>query len=225
MEEEVAEKAEVEEKSEQAILDACIKHAKEVLAEQLPHIEDEKYDFAPQFKDMTIQLYLVGVMWRFYTQYATKEDALEKAYAALFTMMVKDGVKTRRAKKQAAFIKDISQLKDGDEALALVLGYESEPGDTSLAEVFDHYLDEIRVSGGLWRFYDQGKKIIVLGGLLFGMAGVWFVTVFMPESENLTILAIGLLMAFLFIAPVSLIGLLLYRYKIKKGKNSKPSAS
>lgn len=87
------------EKFEEEILDACIRHAKEVLAEQLPLVKDKKYDFAPQFRDLTIQLYLVGVMQQFYDQYeATTTDAQEKAFHALYYMMTKDGVKSRRAK-------------------------------------------------------------------------------------------------------------------------------
>src|SRR5690606_33631585 len=159
--------------------------------------------FAPQFKDLTFQLYLVGVMQQFYDQYeTTTADAREKAFEALYHMMIKDGVKIKRAKKQAAFIRQMSILDDGDEALALALGYESKPGDRSLAEVFDHYVDETRVSRGLWRYYDQGKIILLLGGLLFAMAGVWFVTIYLPESDGITILAVGLLTAFLFITPV-----------------------
>ncbi len=211
-----------EEKFEEEILDACIKHTKEVLAEQLPLVKDKKYDFAPQFKDLTIQLYLVGVMQQFYDQYeATTADAQEKAFQALYHMMVKDGVKSNRAKKQAVFVRKMSVLEDGDEALALALGYESKPGDHSLAEVFDHYVGEARVSKGLWHSYDQGKIILLLGGLLFAMAGIWFVTIYLPESDGVTILAIGLLTAFLFITPVFLIGLLIYRYKTKRGKRSK----
>ncbi len=211
-----------EENFGEEILDACIKHTKEVLAEQLPHIKDKKYDFAPQFKDLTIQLYLVGVMQQFYDQYeASTSDAQEKAFDALYHMMVKDGVKAKRAKNRVAFVKQMSVLDDGDEALALALGYESKPGDRSLAEVFDHYVGETRVSKGLWNYYDRGKIILLLGGLLFAMAGVWFVTVYLPESENITILAVGLLTAFLFITPTFLIGLLIYRHKIKKGNHSK----
>ncbi|SDY41500.1 hypothetical protein [Nitrosomonas halophila] len=211
---------EVVEKSEEAILDECIQHATEVLAEQLPHIKDKKkYDFAPQFKEMTIQLYLVGVMWKFYTRYETAENALEKAYGALAAIMAKDGIKPKRVEKQVAFIRKVSKLED-DEALATALGYESKPGDRSLAAVFDQYLDDVRVSGSLWRYYDNGKKILLLGGLLFAMIGVWFVTIFLPESDDMVILAVGLLMAFLFMIPVSLIGLLIYRYKIKKGERS-----
>lgn len=206
-------------------LDACIAHAKEVITEQLEHIADRKeYDFAPQFRDMTIQLYLVGVMWKFYAQHEARESALEKAFAALTAMMVKDGVKSKVAEKRTAFLRKTSRLDD-DEALAMALGYEYEPGDRSLAEVFDHYLDEVRVSGGLWRIFDQGKKIMILGGLLFAMAGVWLVTLFMPESSNLTIFIVGLVMAFLFILPTFLIILIIYRYKIKQGERLKSSST
>lgn len=209
------------EKFEEEILDACIRHAKEVLAEQLPLIKDKKYDFAPQFRDLTIQLYLVGVMQQFYDQYeATTTDAQEKAFHALYCMMMKDGVKSRRAKNQVAFVRQMSRLDDDDEALPLALGYESKPGDHSLAEVFDHYVDEARVSKGLWRSYDQGKKILLLGGLLFAMAGIWFVTIYLPESDNITILAVGLLTALFFVVPVFLIGLLIHRHKIRKSNRT-----
>ncbi len=207
------------------LLDEAIAHAKTVMADQLEHISDrKKYDFAPQFRDMTIQLYLVGVMWKFYAQHEDKESALEKAFAALTAMMVKDGVKLKIAEKRTAFLRKTSSLDD-DEALAMALGYESESGDRSLADVFDHYLDEVRVSGGLWRIFDQGKKIMILGGLLFAMAGVWLVTIFLPETSNQTIFVVGLAMAFLFILPTFLIILLIYRYKIKQGERLKSSSS
>lgn len=210
-----------EEKFGGEILEACIQHAKEVLNQQLPYIKDKKYDFAPQFKELTIQLYLVGVMQQFYDQYeATTADAQEKAFDALHHMMLRDGIKAKRAKNQTKFIRQMSRLDDGDEALAVILGYESKPGDRSLAEVFDHYVGEIRVSRRFWRFYDQGNKILFLGGLLFAMAGVWFMTIYLPKSDNIAILAVGLLAALLFVVPVSLIGLLIHRYHIKKGNRT-----
>lgn len=210
-----------EEKFGEEVLEACIAHAKEVLAEQISLIKDKKYDFAPQFKNLTIQLYLVGVMQQFYDQYEeTTADAREKAFQALNHMMLKDGARVKNAKKQIAFVRKMSVLDDGDEALALALGYESKPGDRSLAEVFDHYVGESRVSKGLWNYYENGKKILLLGGLLFAMAGIWFVTIYLPESDDITILAVGLLSAFLFITPIFLIGLMIYRYKVKKDNQS-----
>lgn len=203
-------------------LNNCIQYAKTILNEQLTRIKRKKYDFAPEFKFMTIQLYLVGVMWQFYEkqQQMEPEVAREKAFAALHSMMIKDGAKPKRAEKQITFIKEMAKLEDGDEALAIHIGYESQPDDESLSEVFDHYVDEPRVSGALWRSYDRGKKIILLGGLLVGMVAVWFVTIFIPESSELAILATGLVAACLFILPTFLIGLLIYRSKIKQSKHS-----
>lgn len=207
------------------LLDECIAHTKAVMAEQMEHIADrQKYDFAPQFRDLTIQLYLVGVMWKFYAQHETRENALKKAFAALTAMMIRDGVKPRIAEKRTAFLEKTSKLDD-DEALAMAMGYESEPGDRSLAEVFDHYLDEVRVSGGLWRMFEQGKKVMILGALLFAMVGVWIMTLFLPDSSNLSILMVGLLMAFLFMVPTFLVILVIYRYKIKKGERLKSSST
>lgn len=83
-------------------------------------------------------------------------------------MMISDGAKPKRADKQIAFIKEMSKLKDGDEALAIHIGYESKPDDESLSEVFDHYIDEPRVSGALWRSYDRGKKLFYWADCLLG---------------------------------------------------------
>lgn len=200
-------------------LDDCIQHAKEMLNEQMRHVKDKGYDFAPQFKEMTIQLYLIGVMWRFYEAYDAAEIAREKAFSTLCAMMIRDGIKPKRAQKQVDFLKKMSKLEDGgDDALAIAIGHESKPGDESLAEIFDHYVDEVRVSGSLWRHYDFGKKIILFGGLLMGFAGIWFVTIFMPQSSDMFILAFGLLTAFLFVISMSLIGLLIYRIKFRKNK-------
>lgn len=205
---------------EKALQDECIQHAKERLKEQLRNIKNKKYDFAPQFKEMTVQLYLIGIMWRFFEAHdVATEVAREKAFSTLCTMMIKDGIRPKNAHKQVDTIKKMAKLEDGDDALAIAIGYESEPGDESLAEIFDHHIDEIRVSGALWRHYDLGKKIILFGGLLMGMAGVWFVTIFMPESSDIFILAFGLLTAFLFVMTVSLIGLMIYRIRFRKKLN------
>lgn len=210
---------------EAVTLDDCIQHAKEVLNEQISYIKSKRYDFAPQFKEMTIQLYLIGVMWQFYEQHDSSEIAREKAFSALCSMMIKDGIKPKRAQKQVDFLKKMSKLEDGDDALAIAIGHESKPGDESLAEIFDHYVDEIGVSGSLWRHYDLGKKIILFGGLLMGFAGIWFVTIFMPESSDIFILAFGLMTAFLFVFSMSLIGLLIYRIKFKKRKHSETTTA
>lgn len=205
---------------EKAMQDECIQHAKERLKEQLRNIKNKKYDFAPQFKEMTIQLYLIGIMWRFFeTHDVATEVAREKAFSTLCTMMIKDGIRPKNAHRQVDTIKKMAKLEDGDDALAIAIGHESEPGDESLAEIFDHHIDEVRVSGALWRHYDLGKKIILFGGLLMGMAGVWFVTIFMPESSDIFILTFGLLTAFLFVMTVSLIGLMIYRIRFRKKLN------
>ncbi|MBA0917054.1 MAG: hypothetical protein H0Z20_05915, partial [Nitrosospira sp.] len=45
-------------------IDSCARHGEEVLATQQLLIKERGYDFAPEFKQMTTHLYLVGVMWR-----------------------------------------------------------------------------------------------------------------------------------------------------------------
>jgi len=206
--------------SDISIMDACIAHAREVIAVQLERIKSRDYDFAPEFKDMTIQLYLFGVMWKFAERLGNVNEARDLAFAALSTMLVQDGLHKKKVVKRIEFLKKMSKIADDHNALAVAIGYESEPGDNSLAEVFDHYIDDTQVSGAFWRLYDRGRKIMLYGGLFVAFVVIWFVTLFMPGNSAIAILAAGLISAALFVIPVFLIGLFIYRNKINKRKKA-----
>lgn len=204
--------------SDVSTMDACVAHAQEVRATQLERIKSRDYDFAPEFKDMTIQLYLLGVMWRFVERLGNADDARELAFAALGTLLIQDGLHKQKIAKRIEFLKKMSKVENNNDALAVAIGYESESGDNSLAEVFDHYIDDMQVSGAFWRLYDRGRKIMLYGGLLIAFVVIWFVTLFMPGNSAIAILAAGLIAAALFVIPVFLIGIYMYRTRIKKVK-------
>ena len=203
-----------------SIMDACIAHAKEVKATQLELIKSKGYDFAPEFKDMTIQLYLFGVMWKFAENLGSADDARELAFAALAEFLVQERMPKQKVDKRIEFLRKMSKIEEDHNALAVAIGYESEPGDNSLAEVFDHYVDDTQVSGAFWRLYDRGRKIMLYGGLAIAFFVIWFVTLFMPGNTTIAILATGLIAAALFVIPVFLIGIFIYRTKIKKAKQA-----
>ncbi|PSJ18497.1 hypothetical protein [Nitrosomonas supralitoralis] len=199
-------------------MDACVEHARIVKSTQLELIKSKNYDFAPEFYEMTIQLYLLGAMWKFAENLGNSEQAREIAFAALQTMLIQDGLHKQKAIKRIEFLRKMSKLEEDHNALAVAIGYESEMGDSSLAEVFDHYVDETQVSGAFWRLYDRGRKIMLYGGLLLAFLVIWFVTLFMPGNSTIAILAAGLIAAALFVIPVFLIGIFIYRTRIKKNK-------
>lgn len=203
-----------------SIMDACIAHAKEVKATQLELIKSKGYDFAPEFKDMTIQLYLLGVMWRFAESMGGADDARELAFAALGELFLQERMPKQKVTKRIDFLRKMSKIEEDHNALAVAIGYESEPGDNSLAELFDHYVDDTQVSGAFWRLYDRGRKIMLYGGLFIAFFVIWFVTLFMPGNSTIAILAAGLISAALFVIPVFLIGIFIYRTKIKKAKQA-----
>ena len=70
--------------------------------------------------------------------------------------------------------------------------------------------DETRVSGSLWRLFERGKKIMFIGGAAAAFLAIWAATLFLPKSEGIDILAVGLLAATLVVIPTFLIGLLIY---------------
>ncbi len=201
-------------------VDECIDHGRDVLATQLGFVKDRNYDFAPEFRDMTTQLYLIGVMWKYAESLEGVDNARETAFAAIETMLIRDGMNPKQVAKRVEFLKNMSQMEDGSNALAVAIGYGAQPGDQSLVEVFEHYVDEIQVSGAFWRLYDRGKKTMLYGGLFVAFVVIWFVTLFMPGNSSLAILAAGLISAALFVIPVFLVGLLIYHLKIKKAKQS-----
>ncbi|SET19679.1 hypothetical protein SAMN05216326_11513 [Nitrosomonas marina] len=201
-------------------VDACIDYGRDVLATQLGFVKDKNYDFAPQFRDLTTQLYLIGVMWKYAEGLKQAQNPRETAFEAMEVMLIRDGTKPKEASKRIEFLKRMASMEDGSNALAVVIGYESQPNDQSLVEVFEHYIDDIQVSGAFWRLYDRGKKIMLYGGLFVAFVVIWFITLFMPGNSTIAILAAGLISAALFVIPVFLVGLLIYYLKIKKNKQS-----
>jgi hypothetical protein len=201
-------------------IDICVQHARKTLESQLPRIKDKGYDFAPQFRQMTIQLYLVGVMWRCGEGLGLSTNARDHGFAALQAMLIADGMSKKQAQQRIAFLNTMSRVEDGSDTLAIATGHEAVPDDDSLAMVFDEYRDEIRVSGSLWRFYERGKKIMFIGGAAAAFVTIWAVTIFLPKTEGIDVLAAGLLAATLVVLPTFLIGLVIYRTKIKKSNQT-----
>lgn len=197
-------------------IDVCVQHAREMLASQLAKIKDKGYDFAPQFRQMTIQLYLAGIMWRCSEGLSLSTSARDHGFAALQAMLISDGMTKKQAQQRIAFLNNMSRVEDGGDTLAITIGYEAVPDDNSLAMIFDEYQNEVRVSGAFWRFYERGKKIMFIGGAVAAFVTIWAVTIFLPKTEGIDVLAAGLLAAALVVLPTFLIGLWIYRMKIKK---------
>ncbi len=195
-------------------IDICVQHARDMLASQLEKIKGKGYDFAPQFRQMTIQLYLAGVIWRC-SESLGISDARDYAFTALETMLISDGMKKKQAQERIVFLNNMSRVEGGD-THAIWIGHEAVLNDDSLVEIFDEYRNEIRVSGSLWRFYEHGKKIMFIGGATAAFITVWAVTIFLPKTEGIDVLAAGLLAATLVVIPTFLVGLMIYRAKIKK---------
>lgn len=211
--------------SQTAAVEICVEHARTVLASQLPQMKDKGYDFAPQFRQLTIQLYLIGVMWRRSEDLNVQIPARDHAFVALESMLISDGMTRKEAKQRIAFLANLARAEGDGDALAVSSGYEAAQNDNSMMRLFDEYRDEPRVSGSLWRLFERGKKIMVIGGAVAAFVTIWFVTIFLPKTEGIDILAAGLLAATVVVVPTFLVGLVIYRTKIKKSGSavSRPS--
>src|SRR5688500_20358752 len=114
---------EVKTDSEASTIDTCVQHAREILASQLPQVKDKGYDFAPLFRQMTIQLYLVGVMWRCSESLGVAGDARDHAFEAMQSMLIADGMKKKEAQQRIIFLRKIAKAENGTDTLAASTRY------------------------------------------------------------------------------------------------------
>ena len=207
--------------SEELVLsteEACIQYGREVMDAQLVLIKEKEYDFAPQFQELTVHLYLFGAIWKFAEGLDVPNNGRSHALSAIHSMLRSDGMQEKKAQKQIELIEKMSKVEDGSNAHAVEMGYLSEPDDNSLVVLFNDYVTEYQVSGDFWRLFERIKKTMIYGGLVMFFCAVWFVTLFLPGNSALSILAAGLASAAVFVIPTFLVGLIIFKSKMKQAK-------
>ncbi len=210
--------AEVSEELALSTDEACIQYGREVMDAQLLLIKEKEYDFAPQFQELTIHLYLFGAIWKFAEELDDPNNGRSHALSAIHSMLRSDGMQDKKAQKQIELIEKMSKVEDGSNAHAVEMGYLSVPNDDSLVELFNDYINEYQVSGDFWRLFERIKKTMIYGGLVMFFSSVWFVTLFLPGNSSLSILAAGLVSAAVFVIPTFLVGLVIFKSKMKKAR-------
>jgi hypothetical protein len=154
-----------------SVIDACVEHACQMLTSQLPLVQSRNYDFTPSFKEMATQLYLAGVMWRFGEQFDLPTNARDRSFICLMSMLIGDGLSSKKAQRRIAHLNQISRTADGQDALAFAAGYRAVERDGTLASVFDHYRSVPEVSGAPYRLLDRAKAIAaILAGAAIGIS-------------------------------------------------------
>ena len=144
------------------VMDASVAHARSMLASQMPIVQSRKFDFMPKFIEMTTQLYLAGVMWRFGEQFELPTAARDRGFICLMSMLIGDGVSAEKAQERIAYLNQISRAADGQDTLAIAAGYSAEESDGSLATAFEGFRNVPEVSGAPYRLLDRSKPIAVI---------------------------------------------------------------
>jgi len=143
-------------------IDACVAHARLLLASQLPAVEARNYDFMPVFKEMLIQAYLVGVMWRCGEQFDLPTAARDRGFICLMAMLISDGMSASEAQKRVAHLNEASRTPTGQDNLAITSGYGATKGDGSLAALLDTFRDTPGASGARFRLVNRSKPIAAI---------------------------------------------------------------
>lgn len=144
------------------VLEACVAHARQMLASQSPILESRAHDFMPSFKAMTTQLYLAGVMWRFGEQFDLPTAARDRSFICLMSMLIGDGMSVKAAQKRIALLNGASRSPEGQDAPGLASGYAAEFGDGSLAALFDRYRSDPKIAGAPYRLLSHSKPVAAI---------------------------------------------------------------
>jgi len=187
------------------VIDACVAHARHMLASQMPIVDSRNYDFLPAFQQMTTQLYLAGVMWRFGEQFALPTAPRERGFLCLLSMLVSDGMNAQEAQRCVAELNQLSRSKDGQDNPAILAGYRATESDGSLAQVFEVFRGVPDVAGAPFRLIDRSKPIAAI------LAAAGFIIALILGRSWAESLGIGVVLG---IVPLA-IALVLYRQSIK----------
>lgn len=141
------------------VIEKCVSHARALLALQLPAVEAKKFDFAPHFRKMITELYLVGVMWRFGEQFDLPTQPRDRAFLCLMYMLVTDGAGERAAKKRIRTLNTYSRDDKGEDSLALRVGYEAGDREGALAAILEQYRNVPGASAAPYRVIEMFKPV------------------------------------------------------------------
>src|SRR6266571_4289150 len=156
-----------------SIVNACVEHGRQILASQTPLLEGKDYDFMPGFEEMTIHLYLAGVMWRFGEQFDLPTSAKDRGFISLLPVLSNSGMKVEAARRRIAELYEIAGGNSEKVHPVVFAGYNASEGDGSLARLFDHFRGDPKVSGAPFRLLDRAKPIAAILGLAsFGISAL-----------------------------------------------------
>lgn len=141
------------------VIEKCVSHAGALLALQLPAVEAKNYDFSPVFQKMVMELYLVGVMWRFGEQFDLPTQPRDRAFLCLMHMLIADGASWRAAKKRIRMLNSYSRDEKGEDSLALRVGYEAGDREGALAAILEQYRNKPGASVAPYRLIEIAKPI------------------------------------------------------------------
>lgn len=154
------------------VIQACVEHARTLLAHQLPELEAKKYDFNPHVQKMVTELYLVGVMWRYGEQFDLPTNAHDRAFLCLMHMLISDGASWRAAKRRIRVLNSSSRDENSKANLAVRVGYEAGDKEGALAAILDQYRNTPEAAGAPWRLIERSKPVagvVAVAGLAIAL--------------------------------------------------------
>ncbi len=155
-----------------SVIEGCVSHARDLLALQLSAVDAKHFDFAPHFRKMVTELYLVGVMWRFGEQFDLPTQPRDRAFICLMHMLIADGASWRAAKRRIRMLNSYSRDEKGEDSLAVRVAYEAGDREGALATIFDQYRNTPGAAAAPYRLIEISKPVaavIAVAGLAIAL--------------------------------------------------------
>lgn len=168
-------------------IETCVQYARDILAFQTPKIIEKKFDFGPFVQDMCTDLFLTGAMWRYSEQFEYPTSARDRAFLCLMYYYISNGMSERKAKKRMQGMHEISRDKNGEDTLAISIGYEYGDKEGALAEVLEQLRDAPVVAGSTHRML----RIVKASSVILTFAG--FFIALLVDRSLLESLGIGVI--------------------------------
>ena len=146
-------------------MNSCVSHARELLALQLPSVRARQYDISPKIEELTIQFYLIGVMWSYSEQYELPSEPRERGFIFLISLLMQDGWKLEAVKRRIELLQKTSRTEAGIDNFAITIGHEVGNRKGALEAIFDQINGKPGVSGLPFRIRRRTKPIAAILGV------------------------------------------------------------
>ena len=147
------------------VMNALVKHGRDVVAQQRPAVEASNFDFLPRFLTQATHMFVIGAMWRFGEKYDISMEPRDRALVAFIKGVIEEGVNPEEAKRLGGDLSEQTKTPSGGMHPIVKAGYDEGTKEGRLAQVLEQFMKVPEVAGAPYRLLDRAKPISLILGI------------------------------------------------------------